>query len=193
MTAPASTTTRTRMRGEERRQQLIDAAATIVVEFGSAAMTMERLAAQAGVSKALPYKHFDNSDQVLTELYRRETSAIARAVWRALRDAASGSDLVRVGVHVYLDEVIERRPVLSALSKPGSTIVATADPAQAGIVFEVEVLDRFHGIGRERAKQIAGIVQGAVVGAANTLHAGHGSRDALENDLVAVIGGLIRS
>ena len=42
---------------------------------------MERLAAEAGVSKALPYKHFDNSEQVLAELYRRETvGARARGV-----------------------------------------------------------------------------------------------------------------
>jgi AcrR family transcriptional regulator len=208
-----------RMRGDERRAQLLDAAATIVVEHGAGALTMERLAAATGVSKALPYKHFANSDEVLAELYRRETMALGRAVWRALRDAPPDADLVRVGVHTYFDEVVARGPVLAALSRPGSTIAAAAaaiepvfpdptpkdrlvapdptpsarrpDPGTVGVIFEVEVLHRFHGVPRTRAKQIAGIVQGAVVGAANTLHAGHSSRARLEDDLVAVTTTLI--
>lgn len=180
------------MRGDDRRQQLLDAAATILVEHGAAAMSMERLAAEAGVSKALPYKHFDNSEQVLAELYRRETVALGRAVWRALDATGPDDDTVRVSIRAYLDEVIARGPVLTALSRPGSTISSVADPGQAGIVFEVEVLNRFHGVDRDRAKAVAGIVQGAVVGAAGTLNAGHGTRQELEDDLVAVITTLIR-
>src|SRR4051794_3686857 len=94
-----------RMRGDERRGQLLDAAAQILVQYGLSAMSMERLAAEAGVSKALPYKHFDNSEDVLAELYRRETSALGRSVWKALTDAAPGSDLIRLSIEVYFDEV----------------------------------------------------------------------------------------
>jgi AcrR family transcriptional regulator len=180
-----------RMRGDDRRAQLLDTAAAIVVDQGAGALTMERLAAATGVSKALPYKHFANGDEVLAELYRRETMALGRAVWRALRDAPPDADLVRVGIHTYFDEVVARGPVLAALSRPGSTIAAAADPGAAGVVFEVEVLHRFHRVPRTRAKQIAGIVQGAVVGAANTLHAGHSIRARLEDDLVAAITTLI--
>jgi AcrR family transcriptional regulator len=180
-----------RMRGDDRRAQLLDTAATVVVDHGAAALTMERLAAATGVSKALPYKHFANSEEVLAELYRRETVALGRAVWRALRDAPAGADLVRVGVRTYFDEMVERGPVLAALSRPGSTIAAVADPGSAGVIFEVEVLHRFHGVARPRAKAIAGIVQGAVVGAANTLQAGYSSRARLEDDLVATITTLI--
>ena len=86
------------MRGDDRRRQLLDAAARIIVEHGSAAMSMERLGAEAGVSKALPYKHFANSDAVLVELYRRETRALGRAVWRALGDAPRGTEASRDGV-----------------------------------------------------------------------------------------------
>jgi AcrR family transcriptional regulator len=182
---------RRRMRSGDRRSQLLDTAAMIVVEHGAGALTMERLAVETGVSKALPYKHFSNSDDVLAELYRRETVALGRRVWRALRNAPEGSDLVRVGVHTYFDEMVARGPVLAALSLPGSTIAAAADPGGAGVIFEVEVLNRFHGVSRRRAKAIAGIVQGAVVGAANTLHAGHSTRTRLENDLVATINCLI--
>jgi AcrR family transcriptional regulator len=178
------------MRGDDRYHQLLDAAAAIVVEHSAAAMSMERLAAEAGVSKALPYKHFDNGEAVLVALYRRETRALGRAVWQALASAAPHEDLIRLGVRVYFDEMSRRRAVLAALSRPGSTVASAADPGQAGVIFEVEVLNRFHGFSRRRAKTVAGMVQGAVVGAAATWLAGHASRTQLESDLVAMISAL---
>jgi AcrR family transcriptional regulator len=188
----AGTGPRTRMRGDERRRQLLDAAAQILVQHGAAAMSMERLAAEAGVSKALPYKHFDNSEDVLAEVYRRETSALGRSVWRALTDAEPGDDLIRLSIHVYFDEVGRRGPVLAALSAPGSSIPTAADPSQAGVTFEVEVFNKFHGLNRDQAKLVAGMIQGAIVGATGTWLAGHGSRDDLEDSLVLMITALIR-
>ena len=179
------------MRGDDRRQQLIDAAAQIVVGHGAAAMSMERLAAEAGVSKALPYKHFDNSDAVLAALYRRETEALGAAVWQALHGAAPDDDPVRLAVRVYFDEVSKRGPVLAALSHPGSTIASVADPGQAGVKFEVEVFHRYYGVDRKRAKAVAGMVQGAVVGATGTWLARHGTRAQLEDDLVTMITSLL--
>src|SRR3546814_17407421 len=112
-------------------------------------MSMERLAAQAGVSKALPYKHFDNSESVLAALYRRETEALGVAVWRALGAAAPDADLPRLAIGVYLDEVHARGPVLAALSRPGPTIAAVADPGQAGVIFEVGVRSEGRRVGKE--------------------------------------------
>lgn len=180
------------MRGDDRRRQLLDAAAALIVAHGASAMSMERLAAEAGVSKALPYKHFDNSEGVLAELYRRETAALGRSVWRALSEAEPGDDLIRLSIRVYFDEVSQRGPVLAALSGPGSTVASVADPGQAGVTFEVEVFSTFHGLPRQRAKQVAGMIQGAVVGATGTWLAGHGSRQQLEDDLVAMIRSLVR-
>ncbi|MEP1122649.1 MAG: TetR/AcrR family transcriptional regulator [Ilumatobacter sp.] len=184
---------RRRMRSDDRRRQLLDTAARLVVEHGAAALSMERLASEAGVSKALPYRHFENGDEVLVELFRRETGGLGREVWRALRDASPDSDRIGVGVKAYFDGVVDRGDVLAALSRPGSTIASVADPDRAGVVFEVEVLHRFHGVPRDRAKDIAGMIQGALVGAVGTLHAGFGSRDQLEADLVALIRGLVDS
>jgi AcrR family transcriptional regulator len=183
---------RRRLSSEERRRQLLDVAAAIVIADGVAAMSMERLAADAGVSKALPYKHFDNSEAVLVALYRREARALGKAVWSALSDAPTGSDRTRLAIRAYFDELARRRDVLAALTQPGSTIASAGDPQQAGVVFDVQVLTTFAGLDRRRAKEVAGIVQGAIVGAAGTWLAGHGRRQRLEDDLVALIDGLLR-
>ena len=60
----------TRLTRAARREQLLDAAA----QLGAASLdsvTMEGLAAQAGVSKALPYKFFANRDEVLANYAAR--------------------------------------------------------------------------------------------------------------------------
>jgi AcrR family transcriptional regulator len=191
---PEAPAVRRRMRGDDRRRQLLDAAMQIIVEHGAGAMSMERLAAAAGVSKALPYKHFENSEAVLAELYRRETNALGRRVWQALSEAGPDDDLIRLSLRVYFDEVSRRGPVLAALSAPGSTIPSVADAGgRAGVTFEVEVFNRFHGLDRERSKQVAGMIQGAVVGATDTWLAGHGTREQLEDDLVSMIKSLVRT
>lgn len=182
---------RRRMRADDRRRQLLDAAAQIIVDHGAAALSMERLASVAGVSKALPYKHFDNSEDVLAALYRRETAALGRSVWQALTSAAPDDDLIRLSIRVYFDEVDRRGPVLAALSAPGSSVPSVADPGQAGVTFEVEVFHRFHGLDRDRAKVVAGMIQGAIVGATGTWLAGHGTREELEDALVLMITSLL--
>src|SRR3546814_18761715 len=120
------------------------------------------------------------------------TEALGVAVWRALGAAAPDADLPRLAIGVYLDEVHARGPVLAALSRPGSTIAAVADPGQAGVIFEVEVLHRFFGVDRPRAKAVAGLAQGAIAGAVGTWLEGHGDREGLEADLVAVIPNLVQ-
>jgi AcrR family transcriptional regulator len=184
-------TTRSRLPADERRDQLLDAAAEILVEHGAAALSMERLAVEAGVSKALPYKHFDNSNAVLVALYRRETQALGRAAWRALEAAGPGDDLIRTSIHAYFEEKGRRAAVLGALTAPGSTVAAVADPGTAGVPFVIEVFTHFHGLDRDRAKVVAGVAQGALVGGVTTWLAGHATRDEVERDLVAVFTTLL--
>jgi AcrR family transcriptional regulator len=192
MTALVGAAPRRRLRSDDRRHQLLDVAATLVVELGATKLTMERLAAEAGVSKALPYKHYDNVDAVLVDLYRREMRALGAAVWAAMREVTARSDLTRVAIHTYFDELAVRRPLLVALGGPGSAITVGAATDPAGVGFEAEVLVEFARVDRRRAEELAGIVQGAIVGAASAWLGGRGRRESLESDLVWLIDGLLR-
>ncbi len=55
---------------------------------------MEGIAARGGVSKALPYRHFDNADDVLMALYQREMALLAERVTARLE-----LEPVRLGEH----------------------------------------------------------------------------------------------
>ncbi len=64
---------------------------------------------------------------------------------------------------------------------------ALADPDQEGVRFSTAVLVRYHGLDRARAKVVGGMVQGAIVGAADTWMRRGARRRDLEDALVAMI------
>lgn len=172
------------MRSEDRRAHLLDVAARLVVDEGAKAVTMERLAEAAGVSKALPYKHFDHVEAVFIAVYRREIETMGRRIWRGLSEAAPGHDLVRLGVGIYFDELVRCGRILSALSAPGTSIPALSSPGRSAAGFTVRILKQFHGLDDHRAAVVAGMLMGAVVGAADTFAAGFAPRDEIEHALV---------
>jgi AcrR family transcriptional regulator len=170
-----------------RRQQLLDVAAERLVAHGAAAMSMERLAEWAGVSKALPYAHFDNVEHLLVVLYQRESVAIGNAIVEALEAAGPDDDIAQVRVRAYFDAMERRGDVIRALTAPGSTIASVADPNGEGARYTARLLYRYHGVPKERAVALGGVVQGALSGAAASWLQGHGSREVLEQAAVAMI------
>jgi AcrR family transcriptional regulator len=172
------------MRSPDRRAHLLDVATRLVVDDGPTVVTMERLAEAAGVSKALPYKHFDNIEAVFIAVYRREIEIMGTRIWQALAEAGPDDDLVRVGVGIYFDELARCGQVLAALSAPGTAIPALSSPGRRAAGFTLDLLQRFHGLERRQAAVVAGMLMGAVVGAADTLSAGFASRDEVEPALV---------
>lgn len=159
---------------------------------GPAGFTMERLAERAGVSKAIPYRHFTDADDVLVALYRRETAALGAGVLRALEEAPESGDLVRISVRAYFDALLPRRDLLAVLSSPGRAIPAMADPDQASTRFAAGILRRFHGLEPAHARAVAGMVQGAMAGAAATIIAGAAPRRRVEERLVAMLEAVLR-
>ena len=122
-----------RMRSPDRRVHLLDVATRLVVDDGPTNVTMERLAEAAGVSKALPYKHFDNIEAVFIAVYRREVEIMGTRIWQGLTEAGPDDDLVVVGVGIYFDELTRCGRVLSALSEPGAAIPALSSPSRCWV------------------------------------------------------------
>ena len=178
---------RPRLSKSARRHQLLDVAADRLLEHRLAAMSMERIAEWAGVSKALPYAHFDNAEALLIALYQREAVAIGREIVEALDAAGPGDDLARVRVRAWFDAVERRAAVLSALTAPGSTVPSAADPDGEGSRYSARLLYRYFGVDKHRALAVSGVLQGALMGASTSWVSGLATRDELEDVLVAIV------
>lgn len=184
-------TDRRRMAKEDRREQLLDVAARLVLDSPASALTMERLAENAGVSKSLPYTHFTSIDDALLALYEREAIRLGEFIWSRLEGADSGPeparDRVRTHVTAYFDGLDRSGDLIGALTVPGTAVAAHADPRASGPRFTRRVLIHFHGVDPARAKVLASMVHAAVLGAGNALRRGVAARPDLEDATVHLI------
>lgn len=105
------------LRADQRREQLLDAAADLVGKRGWGALGIVPLAAAAGVSRQLVYEHFtDTSDlleSVLRHSFERAHLATARIVSTATDD---GGSVIRRAYDVFLGLPRAQRRALRALA-----------------------------------------------------------------------------
>lgn len=104
-----------RMPAAARRAHLLQAAARIIVKEGFEALTMESLAAHAGVSKGLGYAYFENAEEVALALFDQEIASMYRKVGDAMDAEAPFEERVRASILSYLDVVVERGALIAIL------------------------------------------------------------------------------
>lgn len=111
------------MSREARRGQLLDAATAIILDRGVAGCGFEEVAAAAGVSKALIYKHFTDREDLLRAIVEREYDILrGRGFDRPQRATATLEEAVRVGNLHAFQYLHDRGPILRMIF---------ADPAMA--------------------------------------------------------------
>lgn len=104
-----------RMPAAARRAHLLQAAARIILKEGFEALTMESLAAHAGVSKGLGYAYFENAEEVALALFDQEIASMYRKVGDAMDAEAPFEERVRASISTYLDVVVERGRLIAIL------------------------------------------------------------------------------
>jgi TetR/AcrR family transcriptional regulator, transcriptional repressor for nem operon len=72
---------------QQRRSDLLDAAQSLVVEKGVAAVTLEDVTRRAGVAKGTFYLYFRSKDDLVTALQQRFSDRMAERVEAAARNA----------------------------------------------------------------------------------------------------------
>jgi AcrR family transcriptional regulator len=105
-------TARRRLRPEQRREEILDGAARIVLGQGVEAMTMEGLAREAGVNKALPYHYFISRNGVLCALAEREFSTLLAVCKEAIDEAVGLEAKLAALVECWMDMPEQRRAIV---------------------------------------------------------------------------------
>ncbi|MEM7286984.1 MAG: TetR/AcrR family transcriptional regulator [Actinomycetota bacterium] len=93
-----------RMRREDRRTSLLDAAAEVLRRPERSVLSFEAVAEAAGVSPTLPYKYFGSVDEIAEELYRHLVGEVDRETDVILADGNRDfEDKVRAGLTLWTD------------------------------------------------------------------------------------------
>jgi len=97
-------------RRAERREELLDAAVSAIRRDG-AAVSMETIAAEAGITKPIVYKHFGDRDGLIRALAERFAGGLLNELDAKLGRDLEPEELLRGTIDAYL-AFVEREPSL---------------------------------------------------------------------------------
>src|SRR5947208_8762259 len=100
-----------RLPPEQRREQLLDAALSVILEQGYTGVSIEAIARRAGVTRPVVYDHFPNLGRLLCALVEREERISLQQLEEVVPDDPGGRDPVEIvasGVRSFLEAVAQR-------------------------------------------------------------------------------------
>jgi AcrR family transcriptional regulator len=100
MTQHPTTRTRTRLAPGIRRASILDAATRLILRDGATGLTMEDIAAEAGVARGTLYLYFDSIDGITAALRDRYAQALTGDLEPLLATGGSGSRLHRLDTFI---------------------------------------------------------------------------------------------
>jgi len=115
-----------RLSREGRREQILDSAKALILKDGLSRCTLEAVAVEAGISKALIYRHFSAVEDLLRALLNREYHPPRQDL--AADDASGFAERVRLGSERLFAHCNENRTIVRMLlSDPGVARLLGAD------------------------------------------------------------------
>jgi AcrR family transcriptional regulator len=123
----AATPTRSRLSKADRMAQALTAAHTLFAERGFAAVTMDEVAAEVGVTKPLLYNYFGNKEQLYIACMKRSGDALVAMILETVGDASSPSEALNAGLRgffAFLDADRAAWAVLFDETLPQSGVLA---------------------------------------------------------------------
>src|SRR5512132_300222 len=125
-----STTPKRRLTAEERRTGILDAALAVFSERGYHDASIDEIAGEAGVSKALIYEHFASKQELYADLIARNARELTLRLAGALVGLELESSAARLaaGLDAFFAFVEERRDAWRMLFRDA------ADPETAAVL-----------------------------------------------------------
>ena len=139
-----------RMPPEQRREQLVDAALSVILEQGYGGVSIEAIARAAGVTRPVIYDHFPNLGTLLHALIEREERYSREQLELVVPDDPGDSDPVEVlagSVRRFLDAVTARpvtwRVILLPVDGTPAIVREHVETHRAKILERIERLVRW--------------------------------------------------
>jgi len=192
-----ATKQRKRLPPEERQSIILDFAAEIVATEGVSAVSMERVAKAAGVSKSLVYVYFQSTTELLQKLLQRELKRLRLKQVEAADGARTFRELVRKVTHAYLSYIKERGLLIHRLQGEPSVAQGTGNPTDfkhdAAVIYLAEIVRDNFGIPMELAIPASSISFGLPVAAGDYLDSKDADFKMIEDLTVTMIIGCVEA
>jgi AcrR family transcriptional regulator len=119
-----------RLTAEERRTAILDSALAVFSERGFHSASIDDIASEAGVSKALIYEHFASKQELHADLIARNARELTQRVAGALSgvEVESTSERLATGLEAFFAFVEERRDAWRMLFRDA------ADPESSAVL-----------------------------------------------------------
>ena len=188
--------TRIRLSPDARKSMILDHAARIIADEGVAVVTMERLAKEANISKALVYNYFPNVTIVLQTLLTREYRHLRRLQYEAANSAETLEQLVRRVTNVYLSYIGKRGMLIERLAVE-PTVANSGDPTEysreVAVDYLAKILTDNFGIDESIAKPAVDISYGLPAAAGHYITRHDTNLQTIEDITVTMILGSIEA
>jgi AcrR family transcriptional regulator len=127
---PVSAPPKRRLTAEERRTAILDSALAVFSERGYHSASIDDIAGEAGVSKALIYEHFASKQELHADLIARNARELTQRVAGALSsvEVESTSERLATGLEAFFAFVEERRDAWRMLFRDA------ADPESSAVL-----------------------------------------------------------
>lgn len=106
---------------DARPDQILDAAAALLVAEGPAALTMERVARDAGLAKGTSYLYFPSKTELVSALRTRQVRRMLDHCEAATRDAGCAAEAVDLFLTACFAATLADAPLLRQLFHAGGT------------------------------------------------------------------------
>ena len=178
------------MRAEDRREHFLQVTAELIAARGVEAVTMEAVAAAAGVSKGLGYAYYENRNDLLLAVVEREMGALDARVGEALGTAEGFEASIRAGVRAWMDVLKERGALLQQLMQAdlpeGPLEERRADTFRRAQEFFGDMAAAEFGVPKRKARVVAAVMLAGLRGIVDRWLAGD-SRKMLEDTFVHLL------
>jgi AcrR family transcriptional regulator len=135
----SSAPARTRLTREDRMEQTLAVARSLFAEKGYAAVTMDEVAADVGVTKPLLYNYFGNKEGLYAACMERAGDALSATIAAAVASTSTPEQAMRAGGHAFFSFLDTERAAWAVLFD--ETLPRAGEIAERVAAYRGQILD----------------------------------------------------
>jgi len=175
-----------------RRSQLIDAAASIAMESGGAAITVAAVAQRAGLSRTSVYEYFGSGSELVADLVIDELGSFAETLNAAVADCADAQCIVTCWVKGALTYIADGRHLLAKALN--ATAMPQSRSQQIGVAHRAlmaPLVKAVTDLGIKDAHRALSFIQAITDASTKRIESGHDAEEEIAYATTFCINGLM--